>query len=49
MMVRCAFDKAVVGRVANFPFAPWGRGVEKRVVDGKNPCNITWGYVAWMG
>lgn len=46
MMMPCPFDKAVVGRVADFPFAPWVGDGEKRVRGGQNPCDITWGYVA---
>ena len=45
-MMRGLLFKAVVGRVADFPFALclWGR--EKRVGGGQKRCNITWGYVA---
>lgn len=44
---------AVVERIANFPFGvpcvPCLHAPQKTGFDGQFSCNITWGYVAWMG
>lgn len=43
----------VVERIVNFPFylrcVAWACLAQKRVYGGQKGCNITWGYVAWMG
>ena len=51
--MRSLFVKAVVGRIANFPFggAVWGGcvGCRKQGFSGQYSCDITWGYVASTG
>ena len=53
VMMCLLFCNAVVGRIANFPFplrlGAWPRRVQKMVCDRQKRCNITWGYVAWIG
>lgn len=52
-MMRLFVLNAVVGRIVNFPIrgvVGHGRvGLRKRFLAAKNLCNITWGYVAWIG
>ncbi len=44
---------AVVGRIVNFPIrgvAARGEALgRKALLQVNNPCDITWGYVAWIG
>ena len=52
MMARhCFLCSSRKNRLLPFSLRFAGRGldVQKIVCGGQNGCNITWGYVAWMG
>jgi len=52
VVMRLLFLGAVVERIVKFPLhlrcGPWAWLAQKRDCGGQNPCNIIWGYVAWI-